>query len=267
MNPHGKSPAFPSVTRTMAVLFLALGATLCLAAPAAFGQTPAAPATPPPPLEFGVDYKSTLGPRTLLKDTGKPLELVYVFWYGCGSCRELDPSVDQYAKLLPPDVVFAKIHAMYAPNLLWTNQARLFHTLQYLGKEEELHKEIFKEVQENGGTDGEGRALAGLADLDSMLLFAEKHGISKEDFTKAWESPEVEKRFQLALTFIDNLDIDSVPAMAVNGKWAFTVMRGKGRGHFFRTADELLARERELLSGSGAETSNATGAATGNAPK
>jgi thiol:disulfide interchange protein DsbA len=159
----------------------------------------------------------------------------------------MDPIIDQYAKNLPPDVTFVKIHAMYAPNALWMTQAKLFYTLQYLGKEEELHKNLFIEVQENGGVDEEGHKLAGLSDLDSMIKFAERNGISENDFRSAWNSTEVDNRMKLGLAFIENLNIDSVPAMAVNGKWSWTVMGGKTQGHFFETAQTVLAKERALL--------------------
>jgi thiol:disulfide interchange protein DsbA len=199
----------------------------------------------------GADYNPSLSPLKYIKDAEEPLELINLFWYGCGTCRQIDPIVDQYKRGLKSDVVFKKIHTMYAPNPLWMIHAQLFHTLDYMGKEAELHKDIFVEVQENGGTDGEGHQLAGLTDLISAADFAARKGIPREDFIAAWNSPEVKARMDHALTFIDNLNLDSVPAFVVNGKWSFPIIRGKGLGHFFQTAEKLMADERELLAKSG----------------
>jgi thiol:disulfide interchange protein DsbA len=193
----------------------------------------------------GVDYRATLSPLKYDKNASEPYELVNLFWYGCGTCRQIDQNVDEFARILSPDVNFVKIHTMYAPNPAWMVHAHLYHTMDYLGKEKELRKEIFAEVQERGGYSPDGHPLAGLTDLESSANFAAKHGIPKEEFIAAWNSPEVKARMDHALTFINNLNLDSVPAMAVNGKWTFNIVRGKGLGHFFQTAARLLAMEKE----------------------
>ncbi|MDR2459362.1 MAG: thiol:disulfide interchange protein DsbA/DsbL [Deltaproteobacteria bacterium] len=219
-----------------------------LAAFLALGGNFASAQTEIPTITLGIDYHPTIqSPWPLLKDTNTPLELVYIFWYGCGTCRRMDPSIDQFAKNLDPDVTFVKIPAMHAPNISWMTHARLFYALDYLGVEKELHQEVFVEVQDRGGMDDEGHRLAGLSNLDSMSSFAEKHGIKREDFLAAYNSPEVEARMQSALAFIDNLDIPSVPAMAVDGRWAFTLQGAKGIGYFFQTAIKLLNDDREAL--------------------
>jgi thiol:disulfide interchange protein DsbA len=183
------------------------------------------------------------------------VELVYVFWYGCGTCRKLDPAVDQYLRSLPGDVRAFKIHAMYEPNTLWMTHARLFWTLETLGKEEELHQAIFAEVQDKGGTDPEsGHAMAGLTDPESMARFAESKGIPREEFAAAWNSPETEQKFRKALDYISNLDLDAVPGMGVNGRYAFSISKG-GAGRFFETAQRLIEDERgSLPDGGGAST-------------
>jgi hypothetical protein len=163
----------------------------------------------------------------------------------------MDPAIDQFAKKLAPDVTFEKIPAMHAPNSMWMVHARLFYALDYLGKEKELHKDLFVAVQEDGGTDEDGHALAGLVTLESMVAFATAHGISQEEFEKAYNSPEVQMRMDQALRFIDNLKIPSVPAMAVNGRWAFTLQGNKGQGFFFQTAERLLSDDRAALAASG----------------
>jgi thiol:disulfide interchange protein DsbA len=179
-------------------------------------------------------------------DPDRPLEFVYIFWYGCGTCRRLDPAMDQYVSFLPGDVRVSRIPAMYEGNALWMDHARLFYALDTLGREAALHSKIFEAVQDTGPPDASGHAAAGLANFEQMARFAAQNGISREEFERAWNSPETSARFQRGLAFINNIDVDSVPAVAVNGRYAYTVSRG-GIPRFLDTAQKLLADERERL--------------------
>ncbi|MDR1039127.1 MAG: thiol:disulfide interchange protein DsbA/DsbL [Deltaproteobacteria bacterium] len=212
---------------------------------------PAQGSAPPPaaqaPIAEGADYKVLSKPGTLTPDTpDRPLELVYVFWYGCGTCRRIDSTMDQYSLSLPRDVRSYRIPAMYEPNELWMNHARLFYALDVLGKESELHSRIFEAVQDTGPPDASGHIAAGLANFDEMASFAERNGISRADFEKAWNSPETASRFQAGLEFINNMDLDSVPAIGVNGRFAVPISRG-GVPRFLDTANKLLADERARI--------------------
>jgi thiol:disulfide interchange protein DsbA len=211
----------------------------------------AAPAAQPraqAPIVEGRDYNAVGTPLKLTPDEeGKPLELVYIFWFGCGTCRRIDPAVTQFFSTLPEDVRAFRIPAMYEPNATWMIHARLFYTLDQLEREQGLHGALFAEVQDNGGTDpGTGHPLAGLTDLESMIRFAESRGIAREEFEAAWNSPETMERYRKALAYIDNLNLDSVPAMGVNGRYGFPIGRG-GPGRFFATAQKLLDDERARL--------------------
>jgi thiol:disulfide interchange protein DsbA len=220
-------------------------------APAAPGAMPASPA-PPPPISAGDDYKA-LPTQILLTpdDPARPIELVYIFWYGCGTCRRIDPAVEQYSLSLPHDVRFVRIPAMFERNATWMNHARFFYVMDQLGREKDLHGAIFAEVQDRGGSDpSSGHALAGLADFDSMARFAERNGIARSDFEAAWNSPETEARFRHALDYINHLDLDAVPAMGVNGRYGFAIAQG-GVGRFFETAQKLMADERARLAAKG----------------
>ncbi|MDR1038085.1 MAG: thiol:disulfide interchange protein DsbA/DsbL [Deltaproteobacteria bacterium] len=224
------------------------------AAPGAPAAVPAqAPAAPPAasqeaqaPITEGDDYKRLAKVLTLTPETPeKPLELVYVFWYGCGTCRRIDAAMDQYVRTLSMDVRAVRIPAMYEPNELWMNHARFYYALNSIGKEAGLHSKIFEAVQ-SGPADSSGHALAGLANFDDMARFAEENGISRADFEAAWNSPETATRYQKGLDFINNLDLDSVPAMGINGRFAFPISRG-GIARFLETAQKLLADERDRL--------------------
>ena len=119
---------------------------------------------------------------------------------------------------------------------------RLFFTLEALGKENELHQAVFEEIQGPTAAQDHTHSEGGLFDLASILRFAEAHGISRADFQNAWNSPEVSENIERALAFTNNLNIKSVPALAVNGRYSFAISR-KGEGFFLATAEYLIKKE------------------------
>jgi thiol:disulfide interchange protein DsbA len=219
------------------------------AQPAQPAQGPAQPATPAqapvedPEIIPGRDYKELARPRRLDPEPADQVELVYVFWFGCGACRLMDPVISQYELSKPEGVRITRIPALYEPNEYWMTHGRLFYALDALGKERELHQAVFEAIQGREDSQDHSHAEGGLIDIASIVAFAESHGIAKADFMKAWDSPEVKAKMDDSLAFITAMRIDSTPSMAVNGRYSFSLTR-KGTNFFLATAEFLAAKER-----------------------
>jgi thiol:disulfide interchange protein DsbA len=197
-------------------------------------------------LEFvpGRDYREIPKPRRLFAEPADQVELVYIFWYACGTCRTLDPMIKQYEMSIPAGVVFRRIPALYAPNQFWMAHGQLFYTLEALGKETELHQAVFETVQRPTDPNHPKHESGGLTDLGSILEFAESKGISRQDFLKAWESKEVKDNIDRALSFTNNLNINAVPSMAIDGRYTFSITK-KGPSFLLATAEYLINKEKE----------------------
>jgi thiol:disulfide interchange protein DsbA len=206
------------------------------------GTAPAGPSGATETVEIlpGRDYTEASSPKRLFKDPKEDVELVYIFWFGCGSCRNLDPVMTQYESTLGSGVKFRRIPALYAPNPYWMIHGRLYFTLEFMGKEKELHQAVFEAVQGTGQSD---HSQGGLESLGAILNFVEGQGINRKDFMTAWDSPEVAAEMDRALAFIDNLNVNSVPSMAVNGRYSFSLSR-RGPSFFLATAEYLVNREK-----------------------
>ncbi|MDR2353548.1 MAG: thiol:disulfide interchange protein DsbA/DsbL [Deltaproteobacteria bacterium] len=200
----------------------------------------------PPKLVLGEDYRETFPPIKLQSDSDVPLEVAYFFWYGCGTCRKIDPAVNLYMKNLPSDVKFIRAPAAFTDNDLWVQHARVFYALEILGVEQKLHERVFMEIQDKGGMDPQGHAMAGLLNLQEFLNFAKNNNISAEDAEAAWNNNRILIILQRTMAFLLNHDVKSVPTCIINGRYVVTVTR-KGLGHFFETIDTLLNQERQAL--------------------
>ncbi|MBM4195598.1 MAG: thiol:disulfide interchange protein DsbA/DsbL [Gammaproteobacteria bacterium] len=180
----------------------------------------------------GQDFKVLTAAQGI---TGAPdkIEVAEAFWYGCGHCYQFDPRIADYAAKLPGDVQFVRIPVMWNP----TNQihARMYYTAQALGKLEEMHTAIFREMHVNGKT---------LSKEEEVQAFFGKFGVSAADFQKTFRSFAVEGQLKRARDLTERYQIRSVPQLVVNGKYTTDAPGIKSFDNMFEIVTELIERER-----------------------
>jgi thiol:disulfide interchange protein DsbA len=161
------------------------------------------------------------------------VEVVEAFWYGCGHCFSLDPAIESWrGKGKASYVEFVRLPAMW--NETTRMHARLFYAAELLGKLDELHSLIFRELHVNGNQ---------LNTVDKIAAFFQQHGVSKEEFTKAFSSFAVESKLQRADFLNKRYRIQSVPTVIVNGKYSTDVGAAGGESQLFALINELAAHE------------------------
>ncbi len=194
-------------------------------------EKPAAPAAQK--FKANIDYvKLTTAQGT--SSSPDVVEVAEVFWYGCSHCFTFDPIVHNWEKNLPDGVKFIRLPVMWNP----TNaiHARLFYTIEALGKLDELHTAIFNEFHINKRT---------LTNEAEIMAFVGKYGISAEDFKKTFRSFAVESKLKRAKNLTQRYRVQSVPLLVINGTY---LTSGKGIKNFddmLAVADELIAREQQ----------------------
>lgn len=161
------------------------------------------------------------------------VEVTEVFWYGCGHCFTLDPAIESWrAKGKAAYVDFVRVPAMWNDGTRM--HARVFYTAELLGKLDELHTLIFREFHVAGNQ---------LNSVDKISAFFQQHGVSKDEFTKAFSSFSVETKLQRADFLNRRYRIQSVPTVVVNGKYSTDVSMAGGETQLFGLIDELAAHE------------------------
>jgi thiol:disulfide interchange protein DsbA len=180
----------------------------------------------------GQDFKVLTAAQGTTGAPGK-IEVAEAFWYGCSHCYQFDPLLSDWAKKLPTDVAFVRIPVMWNP----TNQihARLFYTVQALGKAEEMHAAIFREIHVNRNL---------LTTEDEIQKFFAKFGVSAEDFQKTFRSFAVEGQLKRAKDLTERYQVRSVPMMIVDGKYTSDAPGIKTFDDMLAVVTELTERER-----------------------
>lgn len=180
----------------------------------------------------GTNYRKIVPAQPTAVAPGK-VEVIEVFWYGCGHCFALDPAVETWRnKNQGQYVEFVRIPAMW--NETTRIHARLFYTAEALGKLDALHTLIFREINVNSDQ---------LNSIQSLTAFFKKQGVSSDDFQKAFSSFAVESKLQRADFLNRRYHITSVPTFVVNGKYTTDVSSAGGEPQLFGVIDELAAHE------------------------
>jgi len=180
----------------------------------------------------GTNYQKLVPAQPTSVGPGQ-VEVVEVFWYGCGHCYALDPALESWRmKTKPSYVEFVRVPAMWNDTLRL--HARIFYTAELLGKVEELHTPIFREIHVNGNY---------LNTVEKIMAFFKQHGVSTDDFQKAFSSFAVESKLQRADVLNRRYRIDSVPTLIVNGKFKTDVGMAGGEAPLFQLIGELAASE------------------------
>jgi thiol:disulfide interchange protein DsbA len=149
------------------------------------------------------------------------------------SPRTWRPAIEAWrGKGKPQYVEFVRVPAMWNDALRM--HARLFYTAEALGKLDELHSTIFREIHVNNDP---------LSTVEQMTAFFKKHGVSADEFQKTFASFAVESKLQRADFLNRRFQINSVPQLAVNGKYLTDESMAGGEPELFQVIQELAAHE------------------------
>lgn len=178
----------------------------------------------------GVEYER-VNPSVPTTTSGKTVEVVEMFWYGCPHCFQFEPKLHKWLKTKPANVKFIRVPATFYP--LWKLHGRAFYTAEVLGVSDKLHKTLFDtyHLQRNR--------------LDSEKKLRElfvKHGVKGSDFDDVFHSFAVETKLARAVDLTKRYGISGVPSMIVNGKYRASE-KHRGGPSMLDVVDHLIKKE------------------------
>ncbi len=173
-----------------------------------------------------------LSPTQPTSSSPDQIEVAEIFWYGCPHCYTFDPYLESWKSDLSANVNFIRVPAVWNP--LVQLHARAYYTAQALGKGEEMHTPIFREIHVNGNY---------LESEQALQTFFEQFDISEEEFTNAFNSFAVHTKMQRAEELSRRYRIASVPTVIVNGKYSTDAGAAGDYNTLMELVDELVASE------------------------
>lgn len=184
----------------------------------------------------GVNYDPIVPSQPTSVGQGK-VEVVEFFWYACPHCYALEPYLKSFLETKPSYVEFVRIPIMWGP--VHRAHAHLFYTLEALGRKD-LHAKVFDTIHlQHNLLVGNDEA----STLNLQLEFAKANGIDPEAFRKAYNSLTVATNLQRAEELMHRFQVESVPFLVVNGKYATDVGKAGSPENLIALINDLCAFE------------------------
>jgi thiol:disulfide interchange protein DsbA len=218
-------------------LLAAVASSVAAATPAAA----AADLSGPSLWQEGVNYTRIVPAQPTAVAPGQ-VEVLEFFWYACPHCYDLDPLVEAWRKTKPAYVTFSRVP------VTWSNGhralARLFYTVKSLGKLDQLHSEIFKEIQQKADPLVASNPSDEAATERIQASFAAKEGIPEATFRNEYEHGfSMANDLRNADELVQRYRIDAVPRFVINGKYIADVASAGGPDKLIALVGDLAAQE------------------------
>ena len=162
------------------------------------------------------------------------LEVLEFFSYACPHCAAFEPALEAWSKKLPADVMFQRVPVPFLANA--ENFQRTYYALQTLGQIESVQRKVFTAVHV------ERTRLDKPAEIAALMA---KHGIDATKFLDVFNSFSVANSVSKAKKLSVAYRIESVPALAVQGRYLTSPSQAGGTDGTLAVADYLLQRARK----------------------
>lgn len=190
----------------------------------------------------GKDYRLIDPPQST--DSGKKVEVLEFFWYGCPYCNMLQPPLRAWLKRKPADVEFRRVPAVFDPS--WVPLTWTYYALDAMGVEERLHDDVYAAIH--------GQKIR-LSDEKVLFDWVAKRGVDRQKFIDTYRSFGVKSRGARSIEMTRNYDIPGTPALTVDGKYlvapslTLRADRTIDYDRFFRVLDQVIAMARKERAG------------------
>jgi thiol:disulfide interchange protein DsbA len=170
------------------------------------------------------------------------VEVLEFFWYACPHCYALETAVGAWNKAKAAYVTFVRVP------VLWNDEhralAHLYYTLVAMDKADQLHGDIFKEIQVNNDPLISSSDPGNAASAERLqLAFSKKMGLSDTEFERNYHSLSVATAMQRADQLVQRYRVTAVPTFVVNGKYVADVSTAGSPERLFALINDLAAQE------------------------
>lgn len=203
----------------------------------------------PPAVEMSAGKEYRLLPLPQPADSGKSVEVIEFFWYGCPHCNNMQGSLDVWLKTKPAGVIFKRQPAAFDKD--WLQLARAYYTIEAMGLVDKLHLPLFAAIHDKR----ELSPKALIKDPAPLFEWVAKQGVDREKFMDTYNSFGVNARTQRTITITSNYDVPGTPALIVDGRYltapslVLNPDNTLNYPRFFLVLDQLIAKARQSRAG------------------
>jgi thiol:disulfide interchange protein DsbA len=179
----------------------------------------------------GKNYARIANPQPV--ETGRKIEVIEFFSYGCPHCAELEPHLGAWLAKAPQDVAFRRVPVMFQQR--WNPLAKIYYTLDALGVEQKLSPDVFKAIH--------GSNIA-LWDSGKFYDWAASNGVDRKKVEEVFTSFAIDGKMKRATQLAQQYNIQSVPTVVVDGKFVTSSDRVGTHAQLPAAIEELVNKAR-----------------------
>jgi thiol:disulfide interchange protein DsbA len=159
-------------------------------------------------IEEGREYVRLKNPQPT--ESGKKIEVIEFFSYGCPHCADLEPILQNWMKTgMPADVQLRRIPVMFQDR--WIPLAKIYYTLDALGEEKRLSPDVFSALHAKG---------VALWQDKTFFDWAASQGLDRKKVEDMYNSFAITGKVNRARAAAGTYQVNSVPMFIVEGKYA-----------------------------------------------
>jgi thiol:disulfide interchange protein DsbA len=181
----------------------------------------------------GRHYTKLAQPVPVSVPAGK-VEVIEFFSYGCPHCYSLEPTLEDWAKRLPADVVFKRVPVGF--NALYEGYQRIYYALEAMGQLDKMHRKVFDAIHQ------QRQRLDKEADIAAFMT---ANGIDGAKFIELYKSFGVQTKARQAQQLSNAYKIDGVPAMGVQGRYTTSGAQAGSNERALAVTDVLVQTSRK----------------------
>ena len=191
----------------------------------------------------GKDYRVVNPPQPTT--SGKQIEVIEFFYYGCPHCNDLQPTLRVWLKRKPADVAFRREPVVFQD--AWKPLTAAFHALEAMGLEGKLHYELFNAIHQQRSLELKGL----LHDQKPLFDWVAKQGVDRQQFVDVYNSFGVRSRTSRSSEMTGNYQIPGTPALVIDGKYLIMLSNAMRRDNtvdferFAKLLDQVIAMARQ----------------------
>lgn len=181
---------------------------------------------------YAENYR-TLSPAQPTQYDNK-VEVVEAFWYGCPHCYDFEPRIHRWVENAPDYVAFRRMPAVL--NQSWIPHAKAYYTAVKLGVLDRIHKPLFDAIHKDRKP---------IFSEDALRDFFVSQGVDGDDFTRVYNSEEVQTKIKQAYFMARNYKLTGVPSVIINGKYVTSASMTGSYEKLLKVIDYLVEKEEQ----------------------
>jgi thiol:disulfide interchange protein DsbA len=184
--------------------------------------------------ELGKEYKLLNPPQPV---SGKKIEVLEFFYYGCSHCFDLQKSLHPWLKAMPKDAELINVPVVFTDRDSREPMVRAFYALESMGEVLKLHDKLYLAMNVES---------VDLKDEAKIADFVAKNGVDRAKFSAAYNSFTIQSKVIRVKQMVRSYRIEGTPTLIVDGKYVITGLYPEDT---VRVLNEVIAIARKDRSG------------------